>query len=307
MGVKRNGAMSVGSLVLCMVIGTSVSAGDWPQWRGENHDGISSEVNLPATWSETEGLAWKLDLPGAGGASPVVSGDRIFLTTGSGDQFELWCVSTKGKPLWKQPMGGGNSTVRGDEGNGASASPSTDGKGVWAMVSNGTLACFSVAGKPIWKVDLQARYGAFNIQFGMTSTPILDGNRLYLQLIHSGGGTVICLDKASGKEVWKVKRESDGTDENEHSYASPTLWRKGKDAYLITHGNDYAVAAESAQWCRNLASGRSESERQLQQDAALCVFAIGHAGSDCGAHGQERCRGGREARCQRHDHVGQPA
>ena len=76
----------------------------------------------------------------------------------------------------------------------------------------------------------------------MHTMPLLYQDRLYMQLIHSGGPWVICLDPATGKEVWKVPRKSDGYAENEHSYASPCLWHRGADAYLITHGNDYAIA-----------------------------------------------------------------
>jgi outer membrane protein assembly factor BamB len=104
------------------------------------------------------------------------------------------------------------------------------------------LACFDFDGKEVWKFNVQDRYGKFRIQHGMHTTPLLDGDRLYMQLIHSGAANVIALDKSNGKEIWKVERKSDGTGENEHSYASPTIWRKGKDAYLITHGNDYAIA-----------------------------------------------------------------
>jgi outer membrane protein assembly factor BamB len=76
----------------------------------------------------------------------------------------------------------------------------------------------------------------------MHTTPLLYQDRLYMQLIHSGGAWVFALDPATGKEIWKVARKSDGYAENEHSYASPCLWHHGPDAYLITHGNDYAIA-----------------------------------------------------------------
>jgi outer membrane protein assembly factor BamB len=83
----------------------------------------------------------------------------------------------------------------------------------------------------------------------MHSTPVLFGDRLYFQLIHSGNrraggkvGLVVCVEKATGKDVWKVERPSDGTDENEHSYASAFVWQNGKDAYLVAHGNDYTTA-----------------------------------------------------------------
>jgi len=219
-----------------------VAAENWPQWRGPDNDGISKETNLPTKWSATQNVAWTLPMPGMAGSTPIVWGDRIFLTSADGDDLVLLSVSTAGKELWKRKIGSGKIRARTDEGNGASSSPSTDGKHVWAFVGSGDFACFDFDGKQVWQFDAQKRYGKFNIQFGMHTTPVLYGDRLYLQLIHSGGAWVIALDKATGETVWKVERKSDGRDECEHSYASPVIWHSDKAAYLITHGNDYAIA-----------------------------------------------------------------
>jgi outer membrane protein assembly factor BamB len=217
-------------------------ADNWPHWRGPAGDGVSKETNLPTRWSDTENVAWKLPLPGMAGSTPIVWGERIFLTSADGNDLVLMCISTQGKELWKRKLGTGDRRARGGEGNNASPSPSTDGKHVYAFVGTGDFACFDLDGKEVWKFNAQERYGRFRIQFGMHTTPVLDGDRLYLQLIHSGGAWVVAIDKATGKDVWKVERKSDGIAECEHSYASPCLWRKGSEAYLITHGNDYAIA-----------------------------------------------------------------
>jgi outer membrane protein assembly factor BamB len=229
---------------LCVVLSClgPARADNWPQWRGPDNDGISKETNLPAEWSDTKNVAWKLKLPGMAGSTPAVWGERIFLTSQDGKDLVLLCVSTEGKALWKSKLGTGARRFRGDEGNEASNSPSTDGQHVWAFVSPGDFACFDLDGKEVWRFNAQERYGKFRIQFGMHSTPVLYEDRLYLQLIHSGGAWVIAVDKATGKDVWKVARPSDGRAECEHSYASCVLWKNGKDAYLVAHGNDYATA-----------------------------------------------------------------
>ncbi len=224
------------------------AAENWPQWRGAKLDGVSHETGLPLTWSKTENIAWRVPLPGPGGATPVIWKDRIFLSSTEGDQLVLLCVQTSGKVLWKRVVSEGNKVVRGDEGNAASPSPSTDGKHVWVMFTNGALACYTVNGDETWKIDLQERFGKFRIAFGMTSTPVLDGDRLYLQLIHGDGkadtreATIAALDKASGATLWKTGRPSEAYAENEHSYASPVLYRDKQRAYLLSHGADYIVA-----------------------------------------------------------------
>jgi outer membrane protein assembly factor BamB len=231
-------------LLVCSVVllGSGIAVADnWPQWRGPTHNGISKETGVPTKWSSTENVAWSLKLPGMGGSTPAVWGDRIFLTSADGADIVLLCVGTDGKERWKRKVGTERPKVRTDEGNGAGASPSTDGKYVYSFVSSGEVCCFDFEGKEIWKFNAQERYGKFDIAFGMHSTPVLDGNRLYLQLIHSKGAWVVALDTATGNDLWKVKRPSDGRAECEHSYASATLWRNGKDACLIVHGNDYAT------------------------------------------------------------------
>jgi len=217
-------------------------AENWPQWRGAKLDGISHETNLPLSWSKTENVAWSFALPGSAGSSPVVWGDHIYLTSAEDDNLVLMALSTDGKQLWKQTLANQNKTVRGDEGNLASPSPSTDGKHVWAMMGTGDIGCYTADGKEVWKFNLQDRYGKFDIQFGMASTPVLDGNRLYLQLLHSKGAIVVALDKLTGNEDWKQTRKSDARDECEHSYASPVLYRDAERELLLTHGCDYLVA-----------------------------------------------------------------
>lgn len=228
---------------------SSARSENWPQWRGVNNDGVSHEKSLPVRWSKTENVAWRLPLPGPGGATPVVWKDKIFVTSVDDDgKLLLLCVSTDGQELWRRVVAEGNRNVRGDEGNSAAPSPSTDGKHVWVFMANGALGCYTVDGEEVWKFNLQDRYGRFNIAFGMTATPVLDRGRLYVQLIHGEGkaetqeARVVCLDAATGDEIWKQDRPSDAVKECEHSYASPMLYRDGEREYLLTHGADYVVA-----------------------------------------------------------------
>ncbi len=233
--------LQLSALGLSLLVAPFAFAENWPNWRGPNYDGISKELKLPVTWSDKQNIAWSLPMPGMGSSTPVIWGNKMFLTSADGDDQVLLCISTEGKELWKKVLGKGNSKFRVDEGNGASASCSTDGKSVWAFVGSGALACFEFSGKEIWKLDLQKEYGAFKIQFGIHSTPVLHEDKLYQMLIHDGGAKVFCLDKNTGKEVWKIDRPSDGTAECKHSYASPTLWTNGKESQLIVHGNDYTT------------------------------------------------------------------
>lgn len=221
---------------------TPARAENWPSWRGPRANGISAETGLPAKFGPGENILWRLPLRGPGGATPVIWDQHIFLTAAVEGDLYLIAASTDGKLLWEKKIATGDEAVRVDEGNYASPSPVTDGKYVWAMFGTGDLVCYDFAGREVWKLNLQDRYGRFDIQFGMTSTPVLDRGRLYLQLLHSQAALVVCLDAATGEQVWSHERQSDATAECEHSYASPVLYREGDHELLLTHGCDYIVA-----------------------------------------------------------------
>jgi outer membrane protein assembly factor BamB len=228
--------------LLSLTVLSSLFAENWPYWRGPRRDGTSQETAVPLKWSKTENVSWRLPMPGPAAATPVVWGDRIFLTSTEGEDLVLLCIATDGKIVWKRTLGTGNKNARGDEGNYAAPSPSTDGRFVWALVSSGELVCYDFYGKEIWKTNLQERYGKFNLYFVMASSPVLDRDRLYVQLMHTDAQLVLALDKATGHEIWKQQRKSDARDESEHSYASPFLYRDDQREFLLVHGADYITA-----------------------------------------------------------------
>ncbi len=235
------------AVVLIVVVQTAV-ADNWGSWRGPTSNGISTGKDLPVQWSKDKNVAWRFTLPGPAGATPAVWDEQIFVTTVDGERLVLICVGTDGQEQWRRQIGQGNKLVRGDEGNSASPSPITDGKHVWSCMATGDLACFTVTGKPVWKLDLQDRYGKFNIAFGMSATPVLHEGRLFLQLIHGDRkaetqeALVAAVDSLTGDHLWKADRVTGAHSENEHSYASPMLYDFGGLTYLITHGADYTVA-----------------------------------------------------------------
>jgi outer membrane protein assembly factor BamB len=235
------------SFLLTLNIAVPSLADSWPQWRGARGDGVSAEKNLPTKWSKTQNVKWRCELPGQAGATPVVWKDRIFLTSADGDDLVLLCIqATDGRQLWQKKVGSGNQDARAGEGNSASPSPSTDGEHVWCFFSTGILACFTVDGQEVWKIDVNERFGKLDIQFGMTSTPVLDGDFLYLQLIHGPMkfddatriGKVIKVDKKTGTTVWAIDRQTQAAFECKHSYASPFLYRDGTREFLVVHGAD---------------------------------------------------------------------
>jgi len=220
------------------------SADNWPQWRGPKNDGLSAEKGLPTEWSGEKNVVWKLKMPGIGGGSPVVWGDKIFLTSVDGDKVVAMCVGTDGKEKWKEKLSDtGAKRYRNPSGadvSDASASCTTDGKHVWAFSSNGALACFTVDGKPVWTADLQ-KYGAFQIQFGCHWTPVVYKGAVYAQVMHRKTQAVVAFDALTGAELWKKDRPGYSQGESPDVYASAFIWEGEGGPLLIAHGNDYCT------------------------------------------------------------------
>src|SRR5262245_61511153 len=127
-------------------------ADNWPQWRGPDNNGIAPGSGPPISWSESRNIAWKLPLPGKVGSTPLVWGDRIFLTSSRKNDFVLLCVRTDGKPLWERTLARAiDPASKKDEGNEGAASPSTDGKYIYTFHWSGAVACHDFAGRAVWK------------------------------------------------------------------------------------------------------------------------------------------------------------
>ena len=238
------------AVAICLGLsGQTVFAENWAEWRGPQHNGISTDTGIATSWAKDKNVAWSVKLPGQGGATPVVWEDRIYLTSSEGDDLVVIGLSTAGKELWKTKVGTGNKDARAGEGNSASPSPVTDGQHVWVFFGTGELACLDREGKIVWHFNVQERYGKIDIQFGLTSTPLLHRGSLYLQLIHGTMhtdytvGKIVRLVAETGQEVWAVDRQQNPKDECKHAYSSPIIM-PGKSPHLITHGGDYAACVK---------------------------------------------------------------
>jgi outer membrane protein assembly factor BamB len=251
--ILQRGLLVSIALLTATMTGPWALAEDWPQWRGEGGRGLSDEHGLPKKWSAEDNVLWRSPLPGQGGATPVIWDNTVFVTSNDGDDLVLISINkSTGNKNWVRKVTDGNEKARASEGNSASASPSTDGEHVWVMFSRGEkfrsaiLACFDFDGNEIWKFDIAQQFEPIDIQFGLTSTPVLDGDSLYLQLIHgemrqdsdARTGRVVRLNKLTGETIWNVERTTDAQHENKHSYASPFMYNDGKLKFLVAHGAD---------------------------------------------------------------------
>jgi outer membrane protein assembly factor BamB len=224
-------------------------ADNWPQWRGPQLNGVSREANLPLRWTQQENVAWKLPLPGRSGSTPIVWGERVFLNVAEGDEISLWTVDrATGKVLWKQRLGGGNQTVR--KHNMSSPSPVTDGKTVWVLTGTGVLKAFDFAGKELWARDIQKEYGAFGLNHGYGSSPLLFQGSLFIPVLHGmktdDPSYLLRIDGATGKTLWKVERPTTAQSESPDAYTTPALVQRGSQAEIVITGGDVVTGHDPA-------------------------------------------------------------
>ena len=232
-----------------MLLASVTYAENWPQWRGPSLNGVSGEKNLPSRWTAEENIIWKLGLPGSSGATPIIWKDRIFLNVADGGDLYLWCVDrTKGDVVWKQLLGSGNVKMR--KHNMSSPSPVTDGKGVFVMTGTGILKGFDFNGKELWARDIQKDYGAFGLNWGYASSPLLLDDSLYVQVLHGmktdDPSYVLRIDKKTGKTLWRVERATSAISESPDSYTTPGLLRYGKTIEIVITGGDCVTGHDPA-------------------------------------------------------------
>ena len=218
-----------------------VSAENWPNWRGPTRNGVSLETNLPVEWDTRRNVAWKLEMPEWTGSTPIIWGHRIFLSVADGENLELWSINRDtGQPVWKRFLGGGNHRER--KQNMSSPSPVTDGERVWVMTGTGILKAFDFDGVELWMRDVPRDYGAFGLNWGYASSPLLHGDALYVQVLH-GMRTddlsyVLRIDRDTGETVWRQVRPTEAVWESPDSYTTPALLRyEGAEEIVITGGD----------------------------------------------------------------------
>ena len=239
---------------------------DWAQWRGPAGNGSAPAArNLPIKWSPEHNVAWRAKLPSWSAATPILWGETIFVTSAeegfsasgpyrrdqgaakprsSADGIFLIALNKRdGAERWRRRIGEGNRIYR--KHNLSSPSPVTDGRAVWVLTGSGQLSAFDFGGRELWTRNLQTDYGKFGLNHGYGSSPLLDGNRLYIQVLHGmktdEPSYVLAIDKRTGKTVWRVERETDADFESPDDYSTPLMTLVDGRKQLIVSGGDYVT------------------------------------------------------------------
>ena len=245
----------VGTGLVAMATAATLSAENWPQWRGPAKNGVSAEKGLPLKWSTTENITWKVEMPGRSGSTPIIWGETIFLNIGTADSsgdLELWALDrADGRIRWKKHIAGGNHIER--KQNMSSPSPVTDGQTVWVMTGVGILKAFDFGGKELWMRDIQKDYGRFGLNWGYASSPLLHGGDLFVQVLHGmktdDPSYLLRIEGKSGKTLWRTERPTRAIEESPDSYTTPVALQVSKapnSVEIVVTGGDVVTAHDPA-------------------------------------------------------------
>ena len=217
------------------------TAGDWRQFRGPQGAGVAAENNLPIAWQERTAIAWNVPLPGRGLSSPIIVGDRVYVTCSTGAQQErllVLCFSAAdGSVQWKRQFWATGRTICHEKISVAAPTPTSDGERIFALFSSNDLVCLDLDGNLIWFRGLMLDYPNASNSLGMSSSPVVAGGVLILQVETDTDAFVAGVDARTGTNLWKIERRKRA------NWTSPLVLRTEDGKELVTAQSSGGVTA----------------------------------------------------------------
>jgi outer membrane protein assembly factor BamB len=265
MAIRRL-SIALAAIAACCGAEYVCAGADWPQWRGAEGTGISSEKQPPIVWHEQRSIAWKTAMPGPAASTPAVWGDAVFVTAQTADDKLLLLRLSKktGEIVWTQEVGSGTQEREGPRRqpmkvhkfySPAGPSPVTNGKVVVAHFGNGDLATYDFDGNRLWKRNLQDDYAPYTSWYGHANSPVIAGDVVISVCMQDSladlreqpvESYLVAHDLRSGELRWRVPRMTKAQKEECDSYTTPLLCRLNGIEQLIVMGGNQLDAYDPA-------------------------------------------------------------
>ena len=270
------------SLALFLAAGTALHAGDWRQFRGPNYNGTSDETTVPAVLDARKGIAWKVNLPGRGLSSPIIVGDRVFVTCSSGlkqQRLHVICFhAADGSKRWERQFWAMGRTMCQERTSVAAPTPASDGERLVAIFSSNDIVCLDLEGNLIWFRGLGRDYPAAGNSLGMASSLMIAGGVVVAQVESQSDAFTIGLALPTGVNRWKLERS------RAPNWTSPVLLRTGGVELVALQSPKVVTAVEPATgrtvW--NYTNSTSGIPSGTPQGRMLLVPAQGMVALECG-------------------------
>jgi outer membrane protein assembly factor BamB len=213
-----------------------VAAGDWPWWRGPSRDNHSSDATCPTEWSERNNIVWKTAIPGRGHSSPIVSGQRVFVTSADENverQFVVALDRGNGSMLWEKTLHDKNFPAKHADNSHASSTPATDGTRLFVVFANNQaihVTALDFTGQILWQKEAGPHGGGGSHGYG--SSPALWGPYVFVNDDTPAGGWIAALNRETGDIGWRMTRRT-----GMGSYGSPNIWEPDGKPMVVLVGN----------------------------------------------------------------------
>lgn len=246
-------------------------AADWPQFRGPGGTSVATKADVPTTWSvkpdQRKNVAWQVELPGRGPSSPIVVGDRVFVTCSGGvkqDRLYVVCLDAKsGRERWRREFWATGRTLSHPQSANAAPTPACDGSRIYAFFSSNDLICLDLDGNLLWYRGLTHDYPKAGNDVGMSSSPLVVGDTVVVQVENFGDSFAAGFDAGTGETRWRLDRKQIS------NWCSPAALR-GKDGQDVV-----LLQSPSALTAHEPATGK-----QLWQYEASCQSIPSSVGLD---------------------------
>ena len=270
-----------------LTVAIKVGSDDWPWWRGPKSDNHARVKQPPIYWNDTQGVHWKVAIPGRGHACPCIVGDRIFISSADEKkeiQFLVCYDRRSGKRLWRKDLKHGGFMTVNSKNSHASATPACDGQHVFIPLMNGGnmwVVAVNIHGHLVW----QRRVGKFEHSNGFSASPVLYENLVIVCSDNDADSILVGLDRSTGRVIWKTQRPAESNSATPvvgHIAGRPQLLLNG--SYMMSSYDPLTgqriwyvkhqtiVAACSAAWSnKHVVASANHPEKDM-----LCIRANGH-------------------------------
>lgn len=243
--LRHLGALAGASAPFILAAVLPVAAADWPAWRGPAGNGSSPVGGLPTQWT-AETLAWKQPLPGKGTSTPVVSRQRVYVTSPADGQDAVLAFDLAGKEVWRTKLGPESPPKHRTLASSGNASPVTDGTSLFVQFKSGTLAALGLDGSVRWKTNLVEKFGEERLFWDAGSSPVLTDRHLVVTRMHAGESWIAGFDQASGALAWRQLRSYRAPTENDNGYTTAAHFQHQGRPALLVWGADHLTAHAAA-------------------------------------------------------------
>jgi outer membrane protein assembly factor BamB len=268
--------------IVTLALSSNVLAADWPMFRGGDRSGVSAETDVPVEWSKGKNVKWRVELPGPGNSSPIVSNGKVFVTCAEDRQGigrSLYCFDRKsGEKVWVKTVAYEKKDPTHETNPHAASTPAANGERIVVWHGPAGVYCYDFEGKEIWS---RKDISEFRHIWGYASSPVIHGGMVYLNHGPGVATYVTALDLNSGKTVWKMDVPGGAEDKSEAtktwigSWSTPLVANIGGREQLVVHlpgqVQGFDLASGKLLWSRGGVSDLAYTDPLISGDVMVAM------------------------------------